>query len=474
MNIAVVGGGSRCKKLIELVDSYTFYEVSPRVVAVADINGNAPGYLKALEKGLFVTTDYNDFFSRTDIDFIMELTGNEDVYNDILEKRRKNVRVIGYKAAAFLWEIARVYAMHMETTKQLKETRAKYDVIINEFIHECVMVIQPDYRILDVNETMLKNMALRREDTIGRYCYEITRHRKTPCSGENTVCPLGQTLESLKPSHSTHVYSYNNKSRYYAISCYPLIENGGIAAVINISREITREINMQKTMMQQEKLASIGRLSAGVAHEINNPLTTILTSSMLIQEEIDPDNPIYQELKTISEETLRCRKIVADLLDFARQTQPTKRMCNLNDLVTISFALTKKQAAFNDVSVDLHLSENLPDVYADKDQIEQAMINLILNAIEATAPGGKITLTTHYEPKTETIEISVRDTGIGIPSEHLDKIFDPFFTTTEGGTGLGLAVTHGIIEQHGGTISVESEPGLGTCFTIRMPIDLEK
>lgn len=474
MNIAVVGGGSRCKKLIELIDSYTFYEISPRIVAVADINSKAPGFVEAKEKGFYVTSDYNDFFGRSDIDFIMELTGDEDVYNDILEKRRKNVRVIGYKAATFLWEIARVYALHMETTRQLKDTRAKYDVIINEFIHECVMVIQPDYRILDVNETLLKNMGLRKEETIGRYCYEVTRRRKTPCSGENTACPLSQSLETMKPSQSTHVYAYNNKSRYYAISCYPLIENNRIASVINISRDITQDINMQKAMMQQEKLASIGRLSAGVAHEINNPLTTILTSSMLVQEEIEPDNPIFQELKTISEEALRCRKIVADLLDFARQTQPTKKMCNLNDILTISFALTRKQASFNDVSVDLHLSENLPDAYADKDQIEQAFINMILNAIEATAPGGKITLATSYEPKTETIEISFRDTGIGIPIEHMDKIFDPFFTTTEGGTGLGLAVTHGIIEQHGGAISVESEAGLGTCFTIRLPLDLEK
>jgi two-component system NtrC family sensor kinase len=254
---------------------------------------------------------------------------------------------------------------------------------------------------------------------------------------------------------------------------------GNELAFVNIIVDLKERLDMerklrqtQEQLLQSEKLASIGRLSAGVAHEINNPLTTILTSSMLIQEDMDPDDHIYQELKTISDEALRCRKIVTSLLDFARQTKPTKQLNVLNEIVRQSFVLTRKQAAFQDVSVELNLSENLPDICLDKDQIQQSLINLTLNAIEATDPGGRIELTTLFDSKTDTIEISVRDTGIGIQPENLAKIFDPFFTTTEGGTGLGLAVTHGIIEQHGGTINVESKPGHGTCVTIRLPLEL--
>ena len=305
--------------------------------------------------------------------------------------------------------------------------------------------------------------------------FEITHFQNTPCAGRDAQCPLAEALETHKPSNATHIHPDNdNKDRYYAISCYPLLENNKLVGAINISREITKDINMQKAMIQQEKLASIGRLAAGVAHEINNPLTTILTSSMLSQEEIDPGDPIYQELKTISEEALRCRKIVTSLLDFARQTKPEKNLCNINDIVMMSFSLTRKQAAFDDVIVELNLSKNLPDTYVDKDQIQQALINLILNAIEATDPGGKIILETLFDPKTETIKIFVRDNGSGMPPENIDKIFDPFFTTTEDGTGLGLAVTHGIIDQHGGTIEVESGPGKGTCFAVNLPLDTEK
>ncbi len=256
---------------------------------------------------------------------------------------------------------------------------------------------------------------------------------------------------------------------------------GNELAFVSIFVDLKERLDMerklrqtQEQLLQSGKLASIGRLSAGVAHEINNPLTTILTSSMLIQEEIDPDDPMHQELKTISDEALRCRKIVTSLLDFARQTKPKKGLNDLNEVVRESFVLTRKQAAFQDVMVELNLSEELPDFCLDKDQIQQALINLTINAIEATDSGGKIHLTTGFDPNVKMIEISIRDTGIGIPPENMDKIFDPFFTTTEGGTGLGLAVTHGIIEQHGGTITVESTPGQGTSFMIRLPLDAGK
>ena len=241
--------------------------------------------------------------------------------------------------------------------------------------------------------------------------------------------------------------------------------------MVGISRNITKDVNIQKVMMKQEKLASIGRLAAGVAHEINNPMTTILTSVMLMQEDTDPGDPRYQELQTITDETLRCSKIVTSLLAFARQVKPSKTAYNLNDVVMECAMLTRKQAAFNDVVLEESLSDDLPLTNIDKDKIEQALINLILNAIEATGPGGKVTLSVEFVPETETFEITVSDSGRGIPYEDMDKIFDPFFTTTKNGTGLGLAITLGIIEQHDGTVDVQSTLGEGTTFTIRLPLD---
>jgi signal transduction histidine kinase len=248
-------------------------------------------------------------------------------------------------------------------------------------------------------------------------------------------------------------------------------EGVDVVGAIEISRDITKDINTQKTMMQQEKLASVGRLSAGVAHEINNPLTTILTTTMLLQEELDPQDPNYQELETITKETLRCRKIVTSLLDFARQSTPARKACDINDVVKDSFTLTQKQAAFKDVALDYEMDENIPPLSLDKGQIQQAIINLIINAIEATDAGGSIYISTAYNKLQNRVDITISDTGQGIAENDLGKIFDPFFTSKDEGTGLGLAITHGIIEQHNGTIDAFSKLGRGTIFTIKLPVE---
>jgi signal transduction histidine kinase len=322
---------------------------------------------------------------------------------------------------------------------------------------------------------MLDRLGMKREEVIGQPCYKITHRQDSPCSGEHHPCPLIQTLETEEPSQTTHIHhDKDNREIYYSISTYPLIENDDVIGAIEISRDITKDIAIQKVMMQQEKLASIGRLSAGVAHEINNPLTTILTTAMLIQEDIAAEDPMNEELETIANEALRCRKIVSSLLDFARQKKPKKEINDINKIIDESILLINKQAAFNDVVVDDRLADNLPRILVDKGQIQQALINLALNAIEATDPGGLLLFTTRYNDEDKQIEINVRDSGSGIPPDIIDNIFDPFFTTKEDGNGLGLAITHGIIEQHGGTLGVENQFEEGTCFCIKLPVDTGK
>ena len=471
MNIAVVGGGSRCKRLMEIIASHQFEEISPKVVTVADPDLTAPGMVQARKNGLAVTTDYNTFFTRTDIDLIIELTDNMDIYNDILSKKAKTVRAISTQTAKLFEEISRVSIKKKDIAKKYEETKALYSGLINDLIQEDVLVIGHDYRIIDVNNTVLNKLGLNKEEVVGRYCYEITHRQSFPCTGEKHPCPLIETMETIEPSQTTHIHLDKDDNEIYcSISTYPLIEEGDIVGVVEISRDISDEINIQKTMMQQEKLASVGRLSAGVAHEINNPLTTILTTAMLLQEDIDSEDPMHAELETIAKETLRCRKIVTSLLDFARQSRPNKKANDVNAIIKESVLLTKKQAAFKDIDVHMDLTADLPQLHLDKGQIQQVLINLTLNAIESTPAGGSISLSTSLSTRRRRVEISVSDTGEGIPEELMDKVFDPFFTTKEEGTGLGLAITHGIIEQHGGTIEAQSRETGGTTFLIKIPL----
>ncbi len=472
MNIAVVGGGTRCRELMNVVEHHTFRDINPKVIAVADINDNAVGMIVAREKGLLVTNNYDDFFEKKEIELIIELTGNMELYNDILKKKSKNVRAISTETAMLFWEISRLSEKQKITNQKLYETKEMYKVLINELIQEDVLVIGHNYEIIDANQTLLKRLGLTSDEVIGKPCYKITHHQDTPCSGKNHPCPLTKTLKEEKPYQTTHVHLDKDKNEiHYSIYTYPLFENGDVIGAIEISRDITKDINVQKVMMQQEKLASIGRLSAGVAHEINNPLTTILTTAMLLQEDIEKEDPAYEELEIITKETLRCRKIVASLLDFARQMKPNKKNNHINKIISESIILTKKQAAFKDVAVYSNLFDAVPEIYIDKGQIQQALINLILNAVEATPPGGRIDIETAVDAKHKSALIIITDTGEGIEKNKIAKIFDPFFTTKESGTGLGLAITHGILEQHGGTIDIQSKKGIGTIFTLALPLE---
>ncbi|MEW6665000.1 MAG: ATP-binding protein [Thermodesulfobacteriota bacterium] len=239
-----------------------------------------------------------------------------------------------------------------------------------------------------------------------------------------------------------------------------------------------RRAESQDRLLMSERQASVGRLAAGVAHEINNPLTGVLTYTHMLLRRKDLSEEIRADLQTIVEATERVRKIVKGLLDFSRQTKPDREQVDLNRLVSSTIALMENQALLKGVDVVFKPGDDLHMVNMDRNQFQSVLLNLLINALDATEPGDGITVSTSNSPLVnETgqrgIEISVADTGCGIPPEHLNKLFDPFFTTKEvgHGTGLGLSVTLGIVQRHGGTIRVSSEAGRGSTFTIWVPLE---
>ena len=224
-------------------------------------------------------------------------------------------------------------------------------------------------------------------------------------------------------------------------------------------------------IMQSERLAVIGQLAAGVAHEMNNPLTGIVTYSHLLLERADVRDSTKEFLRKIATQADRCRGIVRGLLDFSRPKKPDKRSCNLNLVLQECVSLVENQSLFHNIKVEKNFQRNLPLVVADPSLIQQVFMNLIINAAEAMDGNGRMDLTTRLEPDGEFVEILFADSGHGISEENQERIFDPFFTTKEvgHGTGLGLAISFGIVKEHEGTIAVESEPGKGATFTVRLP-----
>jgi two-component system NtrC family sensor kinase len=241
-----------------------------------------------------------------------------------------------------------------------------------------------------------------------------------------------------------------------------------------------RDKRSEIKLLQSEKQASIGKLAGGVAHEINNPLTGIFTFTHMLLRQKDLPAEVRSDLETIAQETERVRKIVKGLLDFSRQTELDREPTDVNRLVRYTLSLVENQALIKGINLNFEPGEGLPMITLDRNQMQSVFLNIIINALDATEPGGSITIATGIgvsasKPDQKGVEITCTDTGCGIPSENLDKLFDPFFTTKEigQGTGLGLAVSYGIIEGHGGTIWVQSKVGRGSTFTLWLPIEEE-
>ena len=219
-------------------------------------------------------------------------------------------------------------------------------------------------------------------------------------------------------------------------------------------------------------MASMGQLAAGIAHEINNPLTGILFNASMTMEALQPDDPNLEKLKCVIEDVNRCKEIVKNLLVYSRQMIPTKIIMQFDMLVNQSLNLIRDQKLFGNVVIDKEMSEEIINIHADRNQITQVIINLVINACTAMDGEGILTLRTYRDKPNKKAFLEVADTGCGIPRENLLKIFDPFFTTKEPGkgTGLGLSTSYGIIKENGGEITVKETGPSGTTFLVELPL----
>lgn len=245
----------------------------------------------------------------------------------------------------------------------------------------------------------------------------------------------------------------------------------------------TQELRVaQAEAARGEKLASVGLLAAGIAHELNNPLTGVLTFSHLVRKKMPEGSPDAEDMDLVIQETKRCAAVIRRLLDFAREKKPEKKFADLNQIIEETERIIERPAHLRDIEIRKDLDPGLPPVWVDADQIKQVVMNILVNAQQSINKRGTITLRTRVAPEPKSadpladavtmVEISIADTGCGIPEKNLQRIFDPFFTSKEvgKGTGLGLSVSHGIVRAHGGLIEVESTVGEGTTFRVFLPL----
>jgi len=368
--------------------------------------------------------------------------------------------------------IARDITDRKQAEQALQSEKNKLQSLIDA-LEDNISIQDKDYNIIYQNEPSKAN----HDAQLGEKCYRAYEGRDKVCDN----CPVERAFKDGKSRTSEReVVTPSGEVTYWENTANPIRDaSGEIVACIEVGRNITerkqaeeREKELQKELLLSSRLASIGELAAGVAHQINNPLTGVLGfSQRLLKKSTDQETKQY--LKRIYTEAERAAKVVQNLLTFARRRQPHKQYSDINEILESAMELRAYELKTSNIELITNLAPKLPEIMLDFHQIQEVFLNIILNAEQAMTEansGGKLTIKT--EERKGYIRTTFTDDGPGIPAEHLDKIFDPFYTTKgeKGGTGLGLSVCHGIITEHGGKIYARSKPGKGTTFFTELPL----
>ncbi len=329
-------------------------------------------------------------------------------------------------------------------------------------ITDYIFVIDEERRFVRVNHAFATSVGMHPRDLIGKSCGEVLGADFT---GE---CAFEAVREELTP----YTYEKQSGEDLFQISVFPLHE-GERLMTIHVMKNVTETRRLKDQLYHADKLASLGLLVSGVAHEINNPLTGAIAYTELLRMKVK-DEGVLAELKKVLDSAERCKKIVDNLLTFSRQRTPSKSLESMNDIIERAIDLRGYWLKSSNIEVVRDFDEQTT-VFVDSQQIQQVVLNLLLNAeqsiTDARRKKGRITFTTRSDRQARTVMVQVADNGGGIPAAALPRIFDPFYTTKPVGvgTGLGLSISHGIITEHGGAIEALSPAGGGALFTITLP-----
>ncbi len=371
-----------------------------------------------------------------------------------------------------------------KTRNDLERQQHLFQTIIN-VTPDLLSLHDPELRCLAVNKAFSSFFGLRDEEVPGTSCVLRLNDVQADADRKENL----QLMRSGAPLQTERrMRGVLGEAWFHVVKTPVLDPDGRVIGLLCNARDITTFRELQERISQSQKLESLGQLAAGVAHEINTPLGIILGYTQLLLDDFSSESETYETLKTVEKHTRICKKIVADLLRFSRNTQTDKKPLNLNDTIEQVVSVVEHTFGLEHIVIEKSLDPELPDIFGDSEKLQQVFMNLLNNAYDAIGSDGTVSLTTRYDEDRKEVIVKVADTGCGIPPEIRSRIFDPFFTTKSvgRGTGLGLAVTFGIVRDHGGQIDVES--GLpvdtdsklsenagasgpqGSVFTLRFPL----
>jgi PAS domain S-box-containing protein len=359
-------------------------------------------------------------------------------------------------------EIGHLQRSFVGMVRRLKEADLQWENTFKS-ITDLITIHDRDFRIVKVNIALADRLGAATDELKGKRCYEVFHNSSNPCP----TCPHAATLKTGQPT--TVEIEYPSLKGIFLTTTFPVFnERKEAVGTVHIAKDITQEKRFQEKLIQSEKMAVMGQMASGIAHEINNPLNSILGYATYLLEEAQDGANGREELDRITRAAKRCKETVKRFLDFGRE--PPKMIEPVNIKKAVADALSMCHHPISSQRIEV-MEEIGSDLYinGDKGQMEDVFVNLILNACQAMENGGDLFIKAHRD--NGWIKVQVSDTGCGIPEENIDKIFEPFFTTKEPGkgTGLGLSVSHTIIKNHGGAFDCRSIPGEGTTFIVNLP-----
>lgn len=392
----------------------------------------------------------------------------------LTEAQRTFMDALASLLASFLAHGERSRRLEEDLQSRVEEVEAqkRFTEGIVDSLPLGLYVIDRDYRITVWNRKRETGMqGVSREEAIGRTIFEVL-HRQP-------AVLLRREFDEIFTTGRIQQFHMESKSsgevRTYRLSKIPMRDDSQtVTHVITIGEDITEWVEARERIAQNEKLAAVGRLAAGIMHEINNPLATIAAcaESMALEGPAASGSPEY--VKIIESEVQRCKRIIDGLLDFSRPQPLQRQSLNMNSVVERALFPLKHHGRFKQLKVGLELADALPAVHASAEQLTQVIIALLMNAADAMSPYGRVAIRTRtVDEPSPGVVLEVQDEGVGIPRTQMARIFEPFYTTKEPGrgTGLGLAICYGIVAEHGGRIEVDSEVGKGSTFRIILPVE---
>lgn len=387
------------------------------------------------------------------------LRGNGEEFP--VEAAISHITVEGKK---FFTVILRDITERKEAERLIRHSEERYRRLIS--VSPLAIVVARGDRVIFINDAGLRLFgAVKSEEILGKSPFDLF-HPDSHALVRERIRQLIEGGPAL-PVVEKKVVTLDGRIVDVEMSAARFTDDEG-PAIVAMLRDVSERKRLEEQLRKTERIAELGTLASGMAHEIGTPMNVILGRAEYLMDRVK-EEPIKKGLQTIVTQVERITKVMNQLLSFARRKAPERQALNLKAVIEVSIEIFQERLARHRIQVETALDESCPMVQADADQMSQVLINLIMNAIHAMPEGG--TLRVRMEPADEMVRLTVADTGHGIPREVIKSIFDPFFTTKEfgKGTGLGLTVVKGIIEEHQGTITVESDPGKGTTFTIMLP-----